>query len=352
MIIMRLFADNYAPNEYAQLIVRRNNFEHLYNAVGESAILEILEQNKVTPRIRLIYNLDGELDRIMLNEYLPRPMSLTSSEWESLFDYFSRLPPSDLPNQQSFIWDDYHRNLLTSDSMKQNYFKEIIESGYYSDFIGIVYKKDVDALINSNNFNMEALRTILYKNIPIDKCDSLFSDYQWVELKKSHSNNLSYKHLSEFDNVKHEININYNAKDYTWEKISIENININIQLPKVSKVTKSKDSVSISIQLPNDYFMTIQDTKNISESELYKEDKKNLRKRLVQHLTVDKNKIVSWGDFILNGKEFYWLRYRYHYGVTVTLYGNSDTDFKEYQNIILNTITMTLRPKYNNIYLN
>lgn len=344
-----------APNGDAQLLVRKNNFEFLFECIGKQTLLDILKDNGETPDIRLIYNLDGELEKILLNGYLTRAMCFNSSEWEKIYNYFSELPPTEIPNQQSKLWDNERRKWISRDTLENNYYEEIINSGHYFDFISSL-KKDasVEELINSRDFVLKNIRELLYKHLSINNQDPLFKTNPWVELKRkiqikgnigSNINNNKNKERNP-NNL-----MNYSASNYYWEKIPINNLNVNIQVPNNSKTKISRDSLSAFILLPNDYYISIQYTKNKPETKLYLGET-NFRKRLVDKLIVDKNKIISWGNFTQFGEEYYWLRYRFRYGVTITLYGKNESMIENYQDLIFNTITIVRRPSFNGVYLN
>lgn len=181
--------------------------------------------------------------------------------------------------------------------------------------------------------------------------DSIFGNMKWEEVKYRHNKAVE---LGTFKIQKAPTEIieasDYKQEGYCWEKIPIKNYNINIQVPIGSKIKIANDTLSANITFPDSTYISIQYTKGLSGLKLT-ENETNPRQRRVSRIRVTKKMVSSWGEFEHDGKDVYWQRERYRYGVTLTLYASSWNKFSKYYKPIFGTLTIVMRPKYKTIYL-
>lgn len=137
------------------------------------------------------------------------------------------------------------------------------------------------------------------KDINILKQDSLVGKMQWRELKQrciessQNSNKWKRRHnINEQDKNKY----NANFEKLEWVRIPIKNYNIDLQIPKYSKISFKSDSLSALIQFPHSSWLTIQYTKGDGETKLY-DNETDFRNRSVCSNIITKQYILSKGKF-------------------------------------------------------
>lgn len=191
------------------------------------------------------------------------------------------------------------------------------------------------------------------KDINILKQDSLVGKMQWRELKQrciessQNSNKWKRRHnINEQDKNKY----NANFEKLEWVRIPIKNYNIDLQIPKYSKISFKSDSLSALIQFPHSSWLTIQYTKGDGETKLY-DNETDFRNRSICSNIITKQYILSKGKFEENGITTFWGRIRFRYGITVTLYSSKESLIDKYEETVFTPISIELRPKYKTIYL-
>lgn len=344
----------YEPNMGAWKILDYNIYEYIRDCLGKDNMEKAINENNSCLSIRIFYNPDGNLNKIMTNNINMRTSFFTEEEWESIFDYLHNLPPMPLPNCYTYI-NLYPYEIYTKDTIIDMAHQSII------DFSRMFYSVAICPDITHTNTGLTAdsikpfdiIERQQYNYKPFYRTehpDSLFGLMRWEEVKRRYHDALESGEFKEKPRIRDLIyDGDYDCEGYKWEKIPVRNLSVNMRVPIGSKISVATDTLSASISFPDSTFVDIQYTKGQPWTKLY-DGETNPRKRHIYNSSVTDNYLLSSGEFICDGKTTYWQRIRYRYGLTVTLYTADKANLEKYYPPVIATITPVLRPKSKTIY--
>lgn len=332
-----------------------NFFEHVKECFDKNKLRQIIQENRnKVCCFDVIYDLEGTLKSFFLDspyDRYPDYQYFTEGEWETLFDYFYRLPPLPLPNppeKMYFDINDYYPNL---DSVLSFVYKSQPRQISFN-AVRIWWEMNEYDSISNITKNEKNLNDPKY----IERWGGLHSVYgnmNWVDMKCAYYQAVKNGEFKQKQRMKYWepiFNAKLNKKGYYWDKIPINNYSVNLQLPIGAKVFNAPDTLSSLIYLPDSCRLSIQYSKGSDGLKLF-EGENNQRNRRILNFLVKDRYMLLWGKFEQSGKITYWQRIRYRYGVTITLYATNMRILEQYFEDIIASITIVLRPKYKNIYL-
>lgn len=350
----RLFA--YETTMLGDDLNRYNFFEHVKDCFDENKLGQIIQENQNNDcRFEVIYDLEGTLKSFFLDspyDRYPDYQYFTEGEWETLFDYFYRLPPLPLPNPPNKMYfdvNDYYPNL---DSVLSFVYKSLTQQISVNS-VKVWWEMDESDSIPKITKNEKKLNDPKY----IERLGGLHSVYgkmNCVDVKRAYYKAVKdgiFKQKQQRRYWEPIFNANLNRRGYYWDKIPINNYSVNIQLPSWARVVNATDTLSSSIYLPDSCRLSIQYSKGSDGLKLF-DGENNQRNRRILNLLVKERYMLLWGKFEQSGKTTYWLRIRYRYGITMTLYATNLNILEQYFKTIIAPVTIVLRPKFKNIYLN
>ncbi len=343
----------YEPNRSATEIINYNVYEYISDCLGRDILEKAVNESGSCFHARIFYDPDGEINSIQTRKM--QNLYFTPTEWEVIFDYLHDLPPLPLPNCFTYL-NLGPGEIYTKDTIVDIAHQSLID--YTCMFFPIVWSPDIKecnttlAVDSIKQFDVIEGNQYQYKPFyRTEHPDSLFGLMRWEEVKRRYHDALESGGYEQTPLVRDQIyDGDFDAKGYTWEKIPIKNLSVNIQVPVDSETTLSPDTLSASVTFPDSTYIDIRYTKDMPWTELY-DGEKSPRKRQIYKNIVTEKYILSSGEFVRNGKTTYWERIRYRYGLTVTLYTSKESNLEKYYSPVIATITTVLRPKFKTIYL-
>lgn len=327
-----------------------NFFEYVKECFDKNKLQQIIQENHNNScSFRVIYDLEGTLKSFFRDT--PFEQYFTEEEWETLFDYFYQLPPLPLNNvpKKILIEDDKYATDLNS--ILDYVYKFLIRTSFNPVIIGwsmaepdsISTLTCEEEMLNNPNFAKR------FGGIP-----AVYGNTNWVEMKRRYYQAVKdgeFKQKSQMKYWEPIFNAQMDKEGYYWDKIPINNYSVNLQLPIGARVVNAPDTLSSLIYLPDSCRLSIQYSKGSDGLKLF-DGENNQRNRRILSLLVKDRYMLLWGKFEQHGKTTYWLRIRYRYGITMTLYTTNLNILEQYFKTIIAPVTIVLRPKFKNIYLN
>lgn len=357
LLILTLFttsqANAYRKNPPADYIISDYIFELIEDCLGKEKFSEILNEEKGR-WLYFSYSLNGSLENIgtgyIFNNY--QKAYFLEEEWERIFDYFHDLPPFPIANPVSYTHKEkkYH-NLDIEQTINRLGNNNKIGFRCSWQFRGNYNNHSCP----KNKLFYDWFEKNLYNydfSIRGENPDSLFGKMHWSELGAQYYDKYNSGKLKP-DTVEHlwSKGNHFKQTGYYWEKIPIKNYTVNLQIPLDSKITIAPDTLSATVNFPDSTYVLIQYTKGLPYTKLWNNEG-SPRKRLIDSLDVNSIYILSRGYFVLNGNYIYWIRIRYRYGITITIYSKHINWIDNYYKTVIIPATIVLRPKFKNIYLN
>ena len=347
-------ASMYESNGAAWANFNDNIIEHISDCLGKDKLKSIVNENKPRLSMRIFFDLDGKLNNIQTKRM--QTTYFADNEWESIFDYISKLPQLPLPNCYTYLYFDSGNVFHKEEAIGMSY-NSLIKLGKIFFNVGwnlVEESENSKQYVDSvKPFDILEKKLYNYKSFyRTEHPDSLFGLMRWEEVKRRYHDALKSGEYKEKPRIWDLIyDCEFDDEGYNWEKIPIKNYSVNIQVPIDSKITIATDSLSAMVDFPDSTYVNIQYTKGDEWTKLY-ETETNPRKRQIYSSVVTEKYLLSSGEFELNGKMIYWQRIRYRYGVTVTLYTSAKDNLTKYYSTVIAPITVVLRPKFKTIYLN
>lgn len=335
----------YLGNWPANYIISDNIFELIEDCLGKNKFKEILNEEKGRS-IFLSYDLNGNLRNINTGRIFDhfQKAYFLEEEWENIFDYFDNLPPLPLSNPVDYINEEnkyYNLDIAKFINRIVDVDGHSFECRWDYDLQGHCCPKDEPFY--------DWFKKSLYSydfNVRKENPDFLFGNMHWYELSGRYYDKYNAGYL-ESTQPKNEY---FKQSGYCWTKIPIKNYTVNLQVPINSKITIAPDTLSATVNFPNSTHVFIQYTKGLPYTKLwYGED--NPRKRLINELIVRRKHIISSGSFELDGICIRWIRIRYRYGITITIYSKCINWDNDYYKTVIIPATVVLRPKFKTIFL-
>ena len=123
-LIYRNSGTLYEQNRGAAEIIKYNVYEYICDCLGKDVLEDVINENNSCLFLRIFYNPDGNLNKIMTNNM--RVSFFSGKEWESIFDYLHDLPPLPLPNCLTYI-NLYPYAIYTKDTIINSAHQSIID---------------------------------------------------------------------------------------------------------------------------------------------------------------------------------------------------------------------------------
>lgn len=342
-IILLLFippsrSNAFGYNFHAEDIISDNIFELIEDCLGKEKFIDILNAEKGR-RLYFSYDLNGDLENIttgIIFGYFQKAYFL-EEEWEQIFEYFHDLPPFPLSNPVNYLTEE------------KKYYDRIVDQNGYTFMCDCTYGVGGTVCPKDEQFYDWFQKNLYNYNFNIDGENpySLFGRVHWYELRARYYDKYNSEGIRPTGPKYNWITGDHFKKyGYNWEKIPIKNYNVNIQVPKGSRVAIAPDTLSAKIDINNSTYISIQYTKGMPYTKIW-DGETNPRERVIESTTVTSKYVLSSGRY----ENIDWIRMRYRYGITVTLY-TKETRLTEFSKAIIMPITIVMRPRYKTIYLN